>query len=58
MNSFSLESSFVRRQPVSAQHKLRTVIAFVAIWTISLLVLLFGLPLIIYQALTRDSDAK
>lgn len=35
---------------------MRSVIAFVAIWSISLLVLLFGLPVIIYQAITRGNE--
>lgn len=33
------------------RRKLRSLVAFLAIWSISLLILFLGLPLIIYQAL-------
>jgi len=58
MDSARLETSFEHRRPITGRQKLRTAIAFVAIWSISLLVLLFGLPIIIYQTIARHPESR
>jgi hypothetical protein len=56
MRSVRLENTFDKRIKITPRRDMRSVIAFVAIWSISLLVLLFGLPVIIYQAITRRNE--
>jgi hypothetical protein len=56
MRSVRLENTFDERNKITPRRDMRSVIAFVAIWSISLLVLLFGLPVIIYQAITRGNE--
>ena len=56
MRSVRLENTFDERSKITPRRDVRSVIAFVAIWSISLLVLLFGLPIIIYQAIMRRTE--
>jgi len=53
MSTATLENPVHSRKPLSVRRRFYSLVAITLIWAISLLVLLLGLPLIIFQAIGR-----